>query len=192
MRLTQLKIALIGLPFVLFHSTFSRAGQFIEVKDCKISFSTIGQPVLVKIEGVSESPCIGRLEIDDSGRTSGKLSMDLSKIDTGIGLRNKHLRENYLHIEKHPTAELSSIEADSLIQELKNPTGNDQAFKAQLGLHGVSAPIRSGTYRVTKKGGLRAFSARFLLDLPDHGIERPSFMGVKVVDAVDVQVTFHD
>ena len=43
--------------------------------------------------------------------------MDLRTLDTGIGLRNRHLRENYLEVDKAPgfeTATLSEIHLDGL------------------------------------------------------------------------------
>ncbi len=40
------------------------------------------------------------LEGTKPARLAGEVSMDLSTIDTGISLRNQHLRENYLDVAK--------------------------------------------------------------------------------------------
>ena len=43
----------------------------------------------------------------------GSLAVDLRTLDTGIGLRNEHLREKYLEVDKGPgfdTATLSEID----------------------------------------------------------------------------------
>src|SRR5438093_4856121 len=47
----------------------------------------------------------------------GTLAVDLRTLDTGIGLRNEHLRENYLEVDKGPgfdTATLSEIDLKGL------------------------------------------------------------------------------
>src|SRR5574339_134056 len=46
-------------------------------------------------------------------RVDGTLAVDLRTLDTGIGLRNEHLRNNYLEVDKGPrfdTASLSEID----------------------------------------------------------------------------------
>ncbi len=166
------------------------AAETVEIKDCKVTFSTLGRPVLVKIEGKSEIPCKGSLEISDDGKVSGKLSMELTKIDTGIGLRNKHLRENYLQTDQFPVAELNQISPENLKTQLDQGSNERQKFAAKLKLHGVEAPITAGTYTIQRGSKGRTLSASFRVDLPDHGVQRPSFMGVEVVDAVEIDVKF--
>src|SRR5690606_23312653 len=49
----------------------------------------------------------GRIEIDPQALGDSitvEVSVDLASLDTGIELRNQHMRENHLHTEKHPEA----------------------------------------------------------------------------------------
>ena len=43
-----------------------------------------------------------RRETTDTGSYTGKLRVDLSTLDTGIGLRNEHLRSCYLELDRGP------------------------------------------------------------------------------------------
>lgn len=157
-----------------------------KITNCTINFKTKGSPVLVSIEGKSHAPCTGVWIIENSSTKKSKVSMDLNKLDTGIPLRDKHLRENYLHTDRFPTATMTEIEAENLDSQLKDATKEKNAFKGMLELRGIKKPVQ-GSYEI--KGG-NLYSGEFEIDLPDFGIERPSFMGVKVVDKVYLTFKF--
>jgi hypothetical protein len=189
-----LKLRVLGVQTALIlaltsSEVFSQIGGSYTFQSCRISFATVGQPVLVKIEGVSALPCKGRLEVMSSGEVQGELEMPLTEIDTGIGLRNKHLRENYLHVEKHPKAVMRSIRLEDLVSQIEGRANQNSGFSAAMELSGQVAPIREGTYRLIRKGGALEVEADFKLELQDHKIDRPSFMGVQVVDAVEIHVS---
>lgn len=176
----------------LFLSLFS--GAFIsnayaenwKISNCLITFKTRGSPVLVSIEGKSEVACSGDWIVDGSNSTKSKVSMDLTKLDTGIALRNKHLRDNYLNVTKFPTAVMTEIEAKDIDGLIKKGVASKSTFKGMLELHGSKKPIQ-GTYEV-KDGN--QYTGNFEIDLPDFAVERPSFMGVKVVDKVFITFKF--
>jgi YceI-like protein len=55
----------------------------------------------------------------DSPVFDGSLAVDLRTLDTGIALRNEHLRENYLEVDKGPgfdTATLSKIDGKGSVR----------------------------------------------------------------------------
>ena len=114
--------------------------------------------------------------------------MNLSKLDTGIPLRNKHLRENYLKTGEFPNAVLKISELKDLDKQLKGTAGAESKFEAILTIKNVDKPIVNGSYRL--KGGKEGI-ANFQMDLIDYGIERPSFMGVRVVESVLIKVKFN-
>ena len=102
----------------------------------------------------------------------GEISMDLATIDTGIGLRNQHLRENYLEVAKgkgFDRAVLSEI-------QLKDADGEAfegrTAFTGTLLLHGVKHPLE-GKAEVRRDGAGRRVRAEFPLTLSDFGITPP-------------------
>ena len=173
--------------FLILLSGLFTSNAFAEnwkVSNCTISFKTKGSPVLVSIEGKSEAPCTGDWIVNGDDATNSKVVMDLTKLDTGISLRNKHLKDNYLNVTKFPTATMTNIEASGIGGLLKK--AGKSTFKGMLELHGSKKPIQ-GTYEV-KDGN--QYSGNFEIDLPDFDVERPSFMGVKVVDKVYITFKF--
>jgi polyisoprenoid-binding protein YceI len=156
------------------------------VKDCKVTYETIGKPVLVQIQGSSGMPCTGNFDVQGEKLVNAKFAMNLTSLDTGIELRNKHLRENYLHTDKFPEASLSIEKISDLGKQLKGNSGEKSQFTPVLTLRGKSAPISGATYEIEGK----IVKSEFRIELTDFDIERPMFMGIKVVDAVIVRVQF--
>jgi polyisoprenoid-binding protein YceI len=155
-------------------------------KDCEMAFETTGSPVLVKIVGKSKKPCQGKFDVDGDAIKVAELSLELNDLDTGIPLRNKHLRENYIHVEKFPSATLTVSEAKDLKAKMAGTSKDESDFNGTLTFHGKTAPVRAGKYSIKKN----TVTATFDIDLGDHSVEKPSFMGVKVVDLVHLKVTF--
>jgi polyisoprenoid-binding protein YceI len=119
----------------------------------------------------------------------GSLAVDLRTLDTGISLRNDHLREKYLEVDKAPgydKAVLSEIDLKGLKADAPDGKG---AFTGSLTLHGVKKTV-TGPVEVRKAGtGLRV-KASFPVNLSDYNISEPSYLGVGVKNTVQVEVTF--
>lgn len=154
--------------------------------DGSVAVNAIGKPSMLKIKGKGPAPK-GKISIEGS-RATGTLTFDLRKIETGIKLRDRHLREKYLEVEKHPEAKLT-------ITQLALPSGfakpdflaKDLPFEGMLLLHGVEKPV-SGTVDVTRKGPTASAVAAFGIKIGDFGIKTPSFAGVTVTENVKVEV----
>ena len=119
----------------------------------------------------------------------GSLTVDLRTLDTGLGLRNEHLRENYLEVDKGPgfdTATLSEIDLNGFNADAPQGKGS---FTGLLTLHGVSKTV-SGTVDVRQAGAGLRVKASFPVDLPEHSIRTPRYLGVGVKDTVQVEVAF--
>jgi len=162
------------------------AAETFNIKNCKITFETTGTPVLVRITGSSNKPCEGSVTVDGGVLKSGTLTMDLSDINTGIPLRNKHLRENYLHTDKFPVATVKMISVPGVAEQLAGKAKGANEFKAMLNLHGKDAELKATEYSISGK----KVKAKFRVDLLDHEVPYPSFMGVKVVDKVHCEAEF--
>jgi polyisoprenoid-binding protein YceI len=119
----------------------------------------------------------------------GALTVDLRTLDTGIGLRNDHLREKYLEVEKgagYDRAVLSDIDLQGLNTDAQEGKGS---FTGSLMLHGVKKTV-SGPLEIRKGNtGLRV-RASFPVNLPDYNIAEPRYLGVGVRNTVQVTVTF--
>jgi polyisoprenoid-binding protein YceI len=119
----------------------------------------------------------------------GSLSVDLRTLDTGIGLRNEHLRGTYLEVDKGPSfdaATLSEIELKGITPDTSEGKGS---FTGLLRLHGVTKTV-TGTVEVRQAGAGRHVKASFPVNLPDFSIPKPRYLGVGVKDTVTVEVAF--
>jgi hypothetical protein len=136
------------------------------------------------------SAVAGRLTPDSSqpGRLQGALTVDLATLDTGIGLRNSHMRDNYLEVgrgEGFSRAVLKDIVVGGDVATVSGPT----SFTATLLVHGVERPVR-GDARISRDAGRVRVEAGFPVVLTDHEIAKPRYLGVGVRDQVQVRVRF--
>ena len=125
-----------------------------------------------------------------SGSTiDGTLAVDLRSLDTGISLRNDHLREKYLEVDKgagYDKAVLSQITLKGLNAEMPEGKGS---FSGSLALHGVTKMV-GGPVEVRKAGAGLRVKASFPVNLPEYNIAEPRYLGVGVKNTVQVEVTF--
>jgi polyisoprenoid-binding protein YceI len=119
----------------------------------------------------------------------GTLIVDLGDLDTGIALRNEHLRNNYLEVGRGPEfarAVMSAVRVSGM--DVSAPRGRG-TFDAMLALHGVTRAVR-GQVEIRRAGQARRVQASFPVVLKEFGIAEPRYLGVGVRDEVTVQVSF--
>jgi polyisoprenoid-binding protein YceI len=119
----------------------------------------------------------------------GSFVVDLRTLDTGINLRNEHLREKYLEVDKAPgydKATLSEIELKGMNPD--SPEGKG-SFTGSLMLHGTKKTV-SGPAEIRKAGSGLRVKASFPVNLSDFAIPEPRYLGVGVKNTVQVEVTF--
>jgi polyisoprenoid-binding protein YceI len=129
------------------------------------------------------------LEPSKPARLTNEISMDLATIDTGIGLRNQHLREKYLEVAKgkgFDKAVLSEIQLNDVDGEA---FAGRTAFSGVLLLHGVKHPV-AGTAEIRREGSGRRVHAEFVLNLTDFGVTPPEYLGVGVGSKLVVKAQF--
>jgi len=118
----------------------------------------------------------------------GSVAVDLRTLDTGIALRNDHLREKYLEVDKgagYAQAVLSDVVLQGLNADA--PAGKG-SFTGSLMLHGVKKTV-SGPVEIRQAGTGWRVRASFPVNLPDYNIDKPRYLGVGVKDTVQVSVT---
>lgn len=153
----------------------------------------ISQTTVDEFEGVTDridgyvlldgAPLSGRT---GSGDTELYLEVDLASIDTGIGLRNRHMRDNYLETDEHPYA---TYRGRIVGTEDASDGGIRVLSRGTFEVHGV-ARERELTCDVAPAGaGYRARCA-FPVLLGDHDIEIPRVMFLRLADEVRVEVEF--
>lgn len=140
-----------------------------------VKFS-VGGPAGLKIDGTSKD-----LTVDDDG-SKILLKASVTNLETGMGLRNKHLKK-YIGAEEWPAA---SLEVDKA--SLKIP-GEGEA-KGKFRLHGVTKD-KTFKYKVKRgAGGVLEVSGSFDVDITEHKIEKPCYLGVCTDTKVKVTASF--
>jgi polyisoprenoid-binding protein YceI len=98
--------------------------------------------------------------------------IDLNTIKTGIGLRDKHMRENYLETKKFPYAEFTGIM--DAIPSLSKGQSSDVIAKGKFKIHGVERSISvPGKLTMVSENELQ-LEAKFKLLLSDYKIDIPT------------------
>jgi polyisoprenoid-binding protein YceI len=159
-----------------FGSPAQAAKKTIDLKSTELKFLAVGKPGFLKIKGESKTqPVKGRIEVSDS-TVSGELQLNLEGLETGISLRDEHLKYKYLEVKKFPIATLKLV---------NQPLSKDAEtkFKGVLSLHGVDKEIQ-GTYKIDSSSS--RLQAQFTFLVTDFAIDIPSYMGVTVSEKVDV------
>ena len=124
-----------------------------------------------------------------SGSVPGELVVDLTTLDSGLSLRNDHMRNNYLEVGKGNGFD-KAVMSDVRVQEgpLETVAGR-VTFTATLSLHGTSRPV-SGRGQVKRSGTGTHVEASFPLTITDFGIAKPQYLGIGVKNEVQIRVTF--
>jgi polyisoprenoid-binding protein YceI len=160
----------------------------IQPMDGAVEFTALGWPGALTIHGKGAPP-VGTILVDGS-KVSGVVSLELASLDTGINLRNRHMKDNYLEVAKYPRADLSLTR---LALPDPPPSGefeaDNVAFAGDLSLHGVHRPV-TGLAHIRRKAELLDVTASFEINTNEFGIETPAYMGVTVAEKVKVKVRF--
>jgi polyisoprenoid-binding protein YceI len=170
-----------GLAVGLLSLSAASRAALSTATDSRVSFGAAG-PAGMKIEGSTPD-----LSVADDGANI-VVTVPLANLSTGIGLRDHHMKEKYLEVQKYPSATLTIARS-----ALKFPRGSEQAsadVAAKVQIHGQTRPT---TVHYDAKGDGTSYSAHgvFRLNMNDFGIEVPSYLGVTVKPDVDVSATFH-
>lgn len=113
--------------------------------------------------------------------------VELKSLDTGIGLRNRHMRENYLETDKFPFARYKGR-----ITEVKKSLsgGFIVVSEGNFEVHGVSKAMTT-VAEVTGNGKSYHVTSQFSVKLPDHQIDVPSLMFLKISEIIQLELDFY-
>ena len=127
-----------------------------------------------------------QLRIDDDGTTL-KITVPLANLDTGIGLRNKHMREKYLQVDRYPDAVLE-VPWSGVKLPGDGQTGEGTA-PGKMTLHGKTKDVQV-KYRIVRTATRYQVTGNVPLNLKDYDIEVPSYMGVTVQPDIEASASF--
>ncbi len=149
------------------------------IKKSNIAFTAIGRPSFIKAKG---NMALKSANITQNGEfISGEFVVDLNNLKSGIELRDQHLKEKYLEVNKYPLAKITFTQVElAKLSEIKK-------IQATLTLHGVTKPvILKADFK--KEDTALKLDTDFTIDLSQHQIDIPSFQGITVAKDVKVKV----
>ncbi len=115
------------------------------------------------------------------------LEVDLNSLDTGIGLRNRHMRENYLETDKYP---LTYFQGKIISASEDSPGNYSVQVEGKIFIHGKEKNLNvKGT--LTRDGNGYHIQTNFIVKLSDFEIEIPSIMFYKIDEDMDMQLDFY-
>ena len=114
------------------------------------------------------------------------LEVDLASLDTGLGLRNRQMRDNYLEVEEFPYAFL-----DATIGEVAAVAAGVFRVTAQgvMDIHGVAREMDIAC-DVSERGEGYGVRCTFTVLLSDFDIEIPRIMFLKLANEVRLELDF--
>lgn len=137
----------------------------------------------------------GSVKFDKAKRSlSGKISIDVASIKTGIDLRNEHMRgEMWMNAEKFKSITF-------VVTKSKHVKANEYDVTGKFTMHGVTKTI---TVRATIndrdesdastaagfKGDVLQLKVKFKIKLSDYGVMIPKMAAPRVNDEVTISVT---
>jgi polyisoprenoid-binding protein YceI len=195
------KLNIFLFTFLLILSTISAQTKFVASGDSRNQASFESNAPLEDIVGVSNSlEAVAMIDIANLANSKGKVTVDLTRIKTGIDLRDEHLRsDTWLNTDKYPDAvfELKKISGASKLSDGKK---TNVKLHGSFTVHGVTRDIVADgelTYfeesERTKNriaGNLLKVNADFNIKLSDYGVEIPSMVVGKVDEVIKVSTNF--
>lgn len=137
----------------------------------------------------------GSFTFSPTKRTGGgKIMVDLASLDTGIALRNEHMRsEGWLSTDKYPTATFETTKVKFVKGENYSATGK---FTMKGKTKVLTVPVRvkyrkesEGTKAAGFKGDVVQIFAKFDIQLSDFGVVIPAQAKGKVSNKVTLAVS---
>jgi polyisoprenoid-binding protein YceI len=113
-----------------------------------------------------------------------EIEVDLASLDTGIDMRNKHMRENHLETSKYPKV---AFHGRTVLQPTQTSLAPGQKVSFQcegaFDLHGVTRTIQIPVSVTRNQDGAKSslhIEASFPVKLADYKIPRPQFLVMRL------------
>ena len=164
----------------LFLTTAPPAWAGMTLKKSKVVFNATGSPGFLTFEGVTKEATL----TDDDG--SLVFTVPMSSVDTGIALRDEHMRDTYVEVAQFPNAELKLTRAEVTWPE--DGAKSSGELKGGFTAHGVTVEVPV-TYSIKNAKGTYKISASFPFNTQELGIAIPSYLGVTIDPAMTADVS---
>jgi len=140
---------------------------------------TVGGSFEAKTKSVSGEVAASATE---PGHLSGAVRVDLQTLETGIAVRDRHMRETYLEVEKGPEFAVATVD-EIRVEKLDGKS----KFSGTLLLHGQRQAV-TGTAELQQRDGRIRVQAQFPIKVSAFQIPKPTYLGVGVRDEIQIKV----
>lgn len=136
---------------------------------------------------------------DIMGSTEGRIEVDLASLKTGIGLRDSHMRKQYLETDKFPKTvfEMTRV-TETTRNTLEDQKPVELKLEGNFSVHGVTRQIvvpmtvtyirESEATGARHPGDLLHIVGTFDILLSDYSIKRPQFVILKLDDKQRIDI----
>jgi hypothetical protein len=181
--MTCLKTRLVLVAFSVLWVTVNAQSQQYLTQNGTITF--ISRAPMLEFEGKS-SNLVGLIHPTSD---SVDFYIDLNTLDTGIELRNRHMRDSYLETKKYPFAEFTGTFSPSI--DLSSHSTQRVVTKGMFTLHGISNMLEiPGTITPVNQNQL-LLKAEWTVKLSDFNIQIPRvvFYELSEVQTIKLEAT---
>jgi polyisoprenoid-binding protein YceI len=136
---------------------------------------------------------------DNAAGSSTEVRVELASLDTGIPMRNQHIRERFLETAKYPQATFKSVSVNAAAAAIAPNKPVDVEVTGDFTMHGITkritVPVRivlipeSDLTKSTRgPGDWVHATATFSVKLADYDVHVPDTFLVNTVDPIPVKI----
>lgn len=174
---------------ILFAFNYSFAQEHFVDKQKKNIVKFISETPVESFEGTS-TQIDGYMYWEGSDLTNkSKLyfEVNLDELDTGIGLRNRHMKENYLETFRYQYAQFNG----KIVKEEKESGKISKvSVEGEMFIHGVAKKLTVNGIIEKNKPSYK-IQSEFTIKLSDYKIEVPSLMFMRINEEIKVVLDFY-
>ncbi len=135
---------------------------------------------------------VGSFQFDPTNPSAGAtgiLRFDLRTLNTGIELRNEHMRERHLHTDKFPFCYYELTSVTGLPGSIASDSTYTVSGSGFFYIHGVKRAMPSKiSFKQTASG--YSVTATFAVELDEFEIPRPKALFMKLAEVIEVSASF--
>lgn len=173
--------------FFIMGSVVAHAQKIDLSTGAKVEFDAVGKPAMINIKGTG-GKATGMLTLLES-KLSGDLVVNLKEFTTDMDLRDEHMKEKYLEVNKSGF-DKAVLKIDQKLEMVGFPSSGawePKSLKGLLTLHGVTKEVPLNPKISIKDSGATG-TVSFKIKVKDYNIDIPEFAGITMADEVDVKV----
>ena len=128
--------------------------------------------VSIKNNSIGENNAFERVSGSISASGEVSLSVDLSSVETGIGIRNERLQNMLFEVASFPTATIDAALSDSQIAALEAGGAQTESVAVSISLHGKTVSKTANLAVSASDGGVRVTTTQpIVITAQEFGLE---------------------